>query len=161
MELNILIFIYCLFLISKINSINSKKNSLRKNKNEQNQNSTQDLQLKMLNNIENFLIDINDAAISHLKQELAQFNLKKEQKQVVLKKTNKIIKKLKKLSKEKSLTSKKIEREVKDALQQLPQEISQKILGNKQKFSKQINSQQIKNLINKIQEAQQQVNQNN
>ena len=87
--------------------------------------------------------------------------LKKEQKQVVLKKTNKIIKKLKKLSKEKSLTSKKIEREVKDALQQLPQEISQKILGNKQKFSKQINSQQIKNLVNKIQEAQQQVNQNN
>ena len=161
MKYNILIFIYCLFLISKINSINSKKNSLRKNKNEQNQNSTQDLQLKMLNNIENFLIDINDAAISHLKQELAQFNLKKEQKQVVLKKTNKIIKKLKKLSKEKSLTSKKIEREVKDALQQLPQEISQKILGNKQKFSKQINSQQIKNLINKIQEAQQQVNQNN
>ena len=161
MKYNILIFIYCLFLISKINSINSKKNSLRKNKNEQNQNSTQDLQLKMLNNIENFLIDINDAAISHLKQELAQFNLKKEQKQVVLKKTNKIIKKLKKLSKEKSLTSKKIEREVKDALQQLPQEISQKILGNKQKFSKQIKSQQIKNLINKIQEAQQQVNQNN
>ena len=161
MKYNILIFIYCLFLISKINSINSKKNSLRKNKNEQNQNSTQDLQLKMLNNIENFLIDINDAAISHLKQELAQFNLKKEQKQVVLKKTNKIIKKLKKLSKEKSLTSKKIEREVKDALQQLPQEISQKILGNKQKFSKQINSQQIKNLINKIQEAQQQLNQNN
>ncbi len=158
MKYNILIFIYCLFLIS---TINSKKNSLRKNKNEQNQNSTQDLQLKMLNNIENFLIDINDAAISHLKQELAQFNLKKEQKQVVLKKTNKIIKKLKKLSKEKSLTSKKIEREVKDALQQLPQEISQKILGNKQKFSKQINSQQIKNLINKIQEAQQQLNQNN
>ena len=161
MKYNILIFIYCLFLISKINSINSKKNSLRKNKNEQNQNSTQDLQLKMLNNVENFLIDINDAAISHLKQELAQFNLKKEQKQVVLKKTNKIIKKLKKLSKEKSLTSKKIEREVKDVLQQLPQEISQKILGNKQKFSKLINSQQIKNLINKIQEAQQQVNQNN
>ena len=161
MKYNILIFIYCLFLISKINSINSKKNSLRKNKNEQNQNSTQDLQLKMLNNIENFLIDINDAAISHLKQELAQFNLKKEQKQVVLKKTNKIIKKLKKLSKEKSLTSKKIEREVKDALQQLPQEISQKILGNKQKFSKLINSQQIKNLINKIQEAQQQLKQNN
>ena len=161
MKYNILIFIYCLFLISKINSINSKKNSLRKNKNEQNQNSTQDLQLKMLNNIENFLIDINDAAISHLKKEEAQFNLKKEQKQVVLKKTNKIIKKLKKLSKEKSLTSKKIEREVKDALQQLPQEISQKILGNKQKFSKLINSQQIKNLINKIQEAQQQLNQNN
>ena len=158
MKYNILIFIYCLFLIS---TINSKKNSLRKNKNKQNKNSTQDLQLKMLNNIENFLIDINDAAISHLKQELAQFNLKKEQKQVVLKKTNKIIKKLKKLSKEKSLTSKKIEREVKDALQQLPQEISQKILGNKQKFSKLINSQQIKNLINKIQEAQQQVNQNN
>ena len=165
MKLNILIFIYCLFLISKINAI-TKKSSIRKkktfslNKKEPNKNSFNEQQKKIVDNIVNFIFDIKDAAINQLKQKEAQFELKKEQKQIVLKKADKIINKLKKLSKENSLTSKKIENAVKEALEQLPQEISQKILGNEQN-SQQINSQQVKNLINKIQKAQQQVNQQN
>jgi len=165
MKLNILIFIYCLFLISKINAI-SKKSSLRKiktfsfNKKEPNKNSFNETKKKIVENIVNYIIDIKDASINQLKQKEAQFELKKEQKQIVLKKADKIINKLKKLSKENSLTSKKIENAVKEALEQLPQEISQKILGNEQN-SQQINSQQVKNLINKIQKAQQQVNQQN